>query len=96
MLRKNKSKKPAKTIEQKHADLGRQLEALYDSVDISKGAFYRIALLKGIMTGVGGVIGATVVIALLIWVLSLFDNVPLVGDFVDAISRTIEGGSPTL
>lgn len=93
---KGKEKKPisqkAKTAEQ-YEQMGRDLEALYLKINPNRSAFYRAAFLRGVLGGVGGVIGATVVIALLLWVLSLFDSVPLIGDFVDTIRRTIEGGS---
>ncbi len=87
---KTKTQKPKTPKE--YEEMGRQIEALYNAVNPSKRVFYRMAFLKGILGGVGGVIGATVVIALLIWVLSLFGDVPLIGNFVDAIRRTIESG----
>lgn len=70
--------------------LGRQLEALYDAINPKKGALYKTAFLKGILGGVGGVIGATLVIALLLWVLSLFDSVPFVGPITHTVQKTIE------
>jgi hypothetical protein len=84
-----KQKKTAKDYEQ----MGRELEALYYSVNPSRGTFYKAAFLKGILTGVGGVIGATVVIAIILWLMSLFNDVPLIGDFIEAIQRSIEQGS---
>lgn len=87
----SKKEKTAKEYEQ----MGRELEALYYSVNPSRSTFYKAAFLRGILGGVGGVIGATVVIALVLWLLSLFNDVPLIGGFVDAIRRTIESGSPT-
>ena len=70
--------------------MGRQLEALYDSVNPKKGALYKAAFIKGVLGGVGGVVGATVVIGLLIWLLSLFDNIPLVGGFFESLTDTID------
>lgn len=91
---KTESNKPQKNKTAKeYEDMGRQLEALYNGVNPSKRVFYRMAFLKGVLGGVGGVIGATVVITLLIWILSLFGDVPLIGNFVDTIRSTIEGGS---
>lgn len=84
--KKSQKKKTAKDYEA----MGRQIEALYDSVNPERTTFYKAAFLKGILTGVGGVIGATVVIALLLWVLTLFGDVPLIGDFIDMIRQTIE------
>lgn len=85
-------KKKSETEKQKeeYEQMGRQLIALYDSVNPKKGALYKTSFLKGVLGGVGGVVGATLIIALLLWFLSLLDNVPLVGNFFEAISRTIE------
>lgn len=83
---KNDSKQPTKDYEL----MGKQLEALYDSVNPKRAVLYKTAFLKGVVTGVGGVIGATLVIALLLWLLSLFDSVPLIGGFVEAIRNTID------
>jgi gas vesicle protein len=52
----------------------------------------RLALSSTHEEGAGGVIGATLVVALLIWLLSLFDNVPLIGHFVETIRNTIQRG----
>lgn len=93
------SKKKQKPLKERTAgeyeQMGRDLEALYFNINPNKSTFYKAAFLRGILGGVGGVIGATVVIALLLWLLSFFNNVPLVGDFVEAIRRTIETGAPT-
>ena len=73
LFRKNKDKiktVTAKIDKDKAAQyelMGKQLADLYAAVDPKKGAFYRTAFIKGILTGVGGVIGATVVIAILLW-----------------------------
>lgn len=38
--------------------------------------------LGGLAWGLGTVIGATVVVGILVWVLSLFNFIPIIGDFV--------------
>lgn len=70
--------------------MGRMIESMYDAVNPNRKALYRTAFLKGIATGVGGVIGATVVIALVLWLLSLFTEVPLIGGFVESLQNTLE------
>lgn len=47
----------------------------------------------GIFTGLGTVVGATVVVALLLYVLSLFSDVGIVGDFTSWITETIRGNN---
>jgi hypothetical protein len=92
---KKQDTKPKKTrTAGEYEQMGRDLEALYFNINPNKATFYKAAFLRGILGGVGGVIGATVIIAFLLWFLSFFNNVPLIGDFVEAIRRTIESGPP--
>lgn len=85
-----KKKTPAKEQNIEYEELGKQIAALYDHLNPKKGELYKTAFLRGILGGVGGVIGATLVIALLLWTLSLFDNIPVVGGFFESIGRSIE------
>lgn len=93
MTKSSKEKSKNLTIKE-YEQLGRQIEALYESVNPKKVSLYKAAFLKGILGGVGGVIGATVVVALLLWLLSLFGSLPIIGGFMDTVQNTIEGGSP--
>lgn len=51
---------------------------------------YKMNFVRGIFFGFGSVIGGTVVVALLIWVLSLFINFPLIGEYFQDAQRSIE------
>lgn len=50
----------------------------------------RISFLKGMASGLGGVIGATLLVAVLIWALSFFGELPLVGRFADKVNDTVQ------
>jgi hypothetical protein len=85
------SKKQPK--EDRHKDyekLGKQVASLYDAINPDRSGLYRTAFLKGIVTGVGGVIGATLVIVVLAWFLSLLGHVPFVGPIFDNAKETIQ------
>jgi len=45
----------------------------------------------GVFRGLGAVIGASVFIAFLIWLLSLFGRMPLVGEYAKEIRTTVSG-----
>lgn len=45
---------------------------------------------RGMVFGAGSVIGATVIIAAFVWILSLFDTVPLIGPVIDSTRETIK------
>lgn len=82
--RKKKPKKPS------YEELGRMLENIYESGYIDHAKAYKMSFLKGVAAGFGGVIGATVVVALLLWVLSLLHYVPLVNNITDNFRNTVE------
>lgn len=73
-----------------YENLGRQFVAVYDALNPDRKRVYRTSLIKGLITGLGGVVGATLGIAALLWILSLFDQVPLIGHFVDTVQRTLQ------
>jgi len=63
---------------------------IYDSGYVDKNTTYKMSFIKGMLAGLGGVIGATIVVALLIWFLSLFSQVPLIGPFIEKTQQTID------
>ena len=67
-------------------------KALYSVSDVyaDKKKLYRVAFIKGLVSGLGGVIGATLLVGLLLWLLSLFNQVPLIGPFTDRVKDTVE------
>lgn len=50
--------------------------------------------LRGIFFGAGSVLGATVLITLLLWILSLFDSFPFIGPIIENAQESIEQGNP--
>lgn len=72
--------------------VGRLVFSLND-VYADKKKLYRTAFVKGLFSGLGGVIGATVLVAMLLWSLSLFKEVPLIGNFVDSVKETVDNGN---
>ncbi len=44
---------------------------------------------RGVFTGLGGVVGATLVLALLLWILSFFQEIPLIGPLFESIPQTV-------
>lgn len=82
-----KSKKPSKEVS--YEQIGRMVESIYESGYIDRNKTYKMSFLKGIAAGFGGVVGATIVVALLLWLLSLLNFIP----FVDKIQCTLEKNS---
>lgn len=73
-----------------YENLGRTVAVIYESGYLDKRLALKMSFLKGVMTGLGGVVGATVLVALLLWVLSWFNEVPLIGHFVDNVRSAVD------
>lgn len=83
-MNKSKNSKPS------YEDLGKMLTNIYDSGYINQNQSYKYSFLKGIATGVGGVIGATVVIGIILGILTRFQEIPLIGPFAQKVQTTIQ------
>jgi len=53
-------------------------------------SFFR-AFLRGMFAGVGGFLGATIVITIIIWSLSRLQVIPIIGDFATTVVQLING-----
>ena len=67
------------------------LEDLFYDFHKSRAQVYSINFFRGVFFGLGTVIGATIVVAIVLWFLSLFVDIPgAVGDFVQYIVDTVQ------
>lgn len=76
--------------EKQKLDAARLTEVLLKAEYVDRKSYYLHNFLRGVVVGAGTVIGATVLIALLLWILSIFDTVPFIGPFVNHTRTTIE------
>lgn len=79
-----------KDIEKEQLELGKQLQAFYDMGYVNKKQALVWSLLKGAASGIGAVIGGTILLALVLWLLSAFDTLPLIGPVFDTVKDTID------
>jgi len=67
------------------------LEDLFYDFHRSRRQVYKMNFLRGIFFGVGSVLGATIVIALLLWILSRLVDLPGgVGDFIQYVVDVVK------
>ncbi len=69
--------------------MGRAVSLVYENGYLNTRRMFAMTLLKGFITGLGGVVGATLGIGIFIWLLSLFGEIPLIGNFFDVARDTI-------
>lgn len=94
MLNFKKKKEEKTVLKRNHDDIAKALEIMFASDYIDKHKLYLNNFIRGMFFSAGGVIGATLVIAILIWILSLFDSVPLVGPLFENTRDTIQQNQP--
>lgn len=89
-------KKHTKKLESAdYEKIGRMMEDIVAINHSNKMRFFGFTFLKGIINGLGIFIGGTIVVALVIWILTQFNNVPVIGPFLDKLLHIINNSAPT-
>ncbi len=69
----------------------RLLEELFNDFNRSRSEVYRLNFIRGIIFGLGSALGGTVVIALIVWLLSLFTDIfPFFSGLSEAVDRAVQ------
>lgn len=74
-------------------EFAKQLEYFYE---VSHPRWARVAwfsFVKGVATGLGVFLGGTIIVALLLWVLSLLGEVPFLEQIVEPAKETLQQGN---
>ncbi len=70
------------------------IEELFYDFNASRAQIYKMNFFRGIFFGLGSVLGGTIVVALLIWVLSLLSGFfPPLENFFNGVTDTIQAKS---
>lgn len=83
------SKAKEKLTDADYEHLGRSIATVFEAGYINKSRIMRMSILRGIFQGFGAVLGGTILVALLVWILSLFGHIPLVGNFAEKLQNTV-------
>ena len=85
------AKKASKQLSQEDSkQIAKALQILFATDFISKKKLYWENFVRGLMMSMGTIVGATIGIALLLWVLSFFKTVPLIGPLLRNAQQTIQ------
>lgn len=66
------------------------LDDLYENYYSRRREIYLMNLVRGIFFGFGSVVGGTIVVALLLWLLSALHYVPFLDGVVDAVQQSLQ------
>lgn len=96
MMKRSKIKQTTKQLSpNQYEQIGRMMEDIVASSYASKKRFLTYSFLKGILYGLGIFIGGTIVVALLIWILTQFNSVPILSPFIEKILNIINTSGAT-
>lgn len=87
------SKKPNKSTKltaKQYEELGEIVANVYETGYLDAAKSYRMSFIKGLFQGLGAAIGATLLVALVIWILSLFTQIPVVGRFSETLRDSVQ------
>ena len=76
--------------QQELIELGKKLKSFYEMGYISKRDAYTFSFFKGVLGGAGAFIGSTLVIALIIWILSIFSETAIIGEIAKEIQESLQ------
>ena len=66
------------------------IEELFNDMYEDRRNIYLMNFIRGIFFGFGSVIGGTLVVAIIVWALSLFVNIPGIGQNIQQAQETIQ------
>lgn len=69
-------------------------EDFFEDYERRRWSVYRMNFGRGIAFGLGTFIGGTLVIGAVLWILSLFQDVPFLTNFVQTVQNSIENARP--
>lgn len=68
------------------------IEELFNDYYNDRRSIYRVNFFRGIFFGLGSVLGATVVVAFTVWLLSFLVGLPGIGNTIEQAQKSIESG----
>lgn len=84
------TQQPKKMTEKDYEKLGKSLEQVYLTGYASTKRFLWFSFLRGIVYGLGIFIGGTIVVAIVLSVLTQFNDAPVIGPFVEKIVEIVQ------
>jgi hypothetical protein len=84
-----KDKQPT---DKQRIEFAKQLEYMYEISQPGWPKIILFAFVKGMATALGVLIGGTIVVALLLWLLSVLGHVPLLDEVIEPARESIQQG----
>lgn len=79
------SKKPS---DKELAEIGKKMMYYYQTGFISYKQSLKYTFVRGVVYGFGLFLGGTIVVAIVLWLLSLFDQVPFINHIINTLQNS--------
>lgn len=76
--------------DKQYLELGKKIVTFYEMGYVDKKTALTFAFLKGVAGGFGAFLGGTILIALILWLLSLLGHIPFVDEIAQSVQKTLE------
>jgi len=70
--------------------LAKALVTIIESGHVDAARVMKVSFWRGVFFGLGGVLGGTLVVAAIIYILSLFTDIPFLGNVADTVRDSID------
>ncbi len=71
-------------------ELGKKLQQFYETGYVNKKQALSFTFVKAVITGFGIFLGGTILVALVLWILGFFDQIPLIEHIVRVINSGLQ------
>jgi hypothetical protein len=88
----SEKKNPKQVLIENKEEVAKALELLFAAGYVDRKRLYIENFYRGLAFGAGSLIGATLIISILLWVMSLIGHVPFIGPVIEETKQTIEQG----
>ncbi len=69
--------------------IGRIFTPILESGYLNKRRMYGLSFMRGLFFGLGSILGGTLLIGLVVWFLTFFEEVPFLGELAHRINGTL-------
>ena len=86
-------KRKQKLTDKERIEFARHVEYFFEASYTNWRRVLTLSLLRGMAVGFGIVLGGSILIGLLLWLLSGLEQIPFLGDLAETTRETIEDGT---
>lgn len=76
--------------DKERVEFAKQVEYMFEAAHGQWRKVAMLALVRGVFMGLGVVIGGSIFVAILVWILGSLESIPLLGDLAETTKKTVK------